>query len=100
MTRFRVLFDPVVYDPPLLALMQTAFDEAWQMHDAGYEEGSEARDVAREALAKAIMNLAERGERDPTVMRVYGLEALMRLRNPYPEKQGAGLAPGPFTAEG
>jgi hypothetical protein len=69
------------YDPELLKLMQTAYDEAWQMQGL---DGSPAHEAAREHLAKAILDVVDHGERDPVKIRSYALGELLRFRNDPP----------------
>ena len=70
------------YDPELLKLMQTAFDEAWGMHGFGTGTAHEpAQTAAREHLAKAILDMVDHGERDPARIKAHALGQLLRFRN-------------------
>lgn len=66
------------YDPDLLRLMQTAFDQAWEMQNAGNDPSHEK---ARDHLANAILDVVDRGERDLAKVRSYALGELLRFRN-------------------
>jgi hypothetical protein len=66
------------YDPELLKLMQTAFDEAWQMQNLPDDT---AQDGAREHLAKAVLEAVDYGQRDLVSIKSYALGELLRLRN-------------------
>jgi hypothetical protein len=58
---------PAAFDPATIAILADALDDAWRQVEAdkvrytidGYAEG------ARNALAKSIVDMATRGERDP-----------------------------------
>lgn len=81
MSRFGRLCGPAVFGPDLLHLMQSAFDRAWAMYDAEFAAPSKERDRARDALAKAIVDEVERGERDIARLKQHGLRQLLRFRN-------------------
>jgi hypothetical protein len=66
------------YDPELLQLMQTAFDETWAMQ--GLDDAPNVR-AMREHVARAILNVVDHGERDPAKIRSYALGELLKLRN-------------------
>jgi hypothetical protein len=71
---------PTAFDPETLAILSGALDEAWRQVEAdkvtykidGHAEG------ARSALAKFILDMAKRGERNPQRL-VIGLLARLRL---------------------
>ena len=75
------LFDPVVFDPKLLATVQNAFDAAWAMHTSDFGIGDPLREEAREVLARAIMESAMGGEHDAERLQYHGLGELLRFRN-------------------
>lgn len=81
MSWFDRVSDPTIFGPDLLNLMQSAFDSAWQMHEADFPSPSQKRDLARDALAKAIIGQVEAGERDPDRLKHHGLRELLRFRN-------------------
>jgi hypothetical protein len=59
--------DPAAFDPDTIGILSAALDEAWRQVEAngtvykldGHREG------ARNALAKSIVDMAKKGERDP-----------------------------------
>ncbi len=53
-------FGNVDFDPETLAILQGVFDEAWASFQA-----QRNRNITRAALAKRILNLAVKGERNP-----------------------------------
>jgi hypothetical protein len=79
---YQRLFDPVVFDPRLLKIVQEAFDRAWKPYEDEFGTDLIARDAARDALAKAVIELAQRGEADAEKLRRHGAHELMRFRNP------------------
>jgi len=81
MFQYTRLFDPVVFDPELLNIVQKAFDAAWVMHTSDYDEGSPFWDDARQILAKAIIDRAQGGERRVDLLKNHGLRELLRFRN-------------------
>ena len=84
MSWYTRLFDPVVFDPELLAVVQQAFDAAWTLYASDYGAAGSTYEDAREVLAKAIIECAQDGQTDVNRMKSYGLEALMRFRNSPP----------------
>jgi len=79
------------FDPDEVALMSRAFDAAWkELTDMGHVSTApyQAKQT-REILAKRIIDLARRGERDPARLCVAALVPmnLDRLRKPAAETQ-------------
>lgn len=59
------------FDPETTAVLGAAFDKAMaDLHDTGQPE------IVKEAIAKRIITLAAKGERDPERLRVAALAAL------------------------
>jgi hypothetical protein len=81
MSWYTRLFDPVVFDPKLLASVQKAFDAAWAMYTVDYGTNGPVRDEAREIIAKAIMEKARSGETDIDSLKSHALSELLRFRN-------------------
>ena len=67
---------PASYDPITLNLLTRAFDEAWA--DVEDMLGAKALDpgMVRAALAKRIMDAADKGERDPKRLKLIALRAI------------------------
>jgi hypothetical protein len=82
------------FDPETLAVLQAAFDSAWQeLQTSGNRLASDAdREAARARLAKRIVAAAAAGERDPAVLK---LAALQGLRDSRPPRAGGRRDPGP-----
>jgi hypothetical protein len=75
----RYLGDPAAFDPETITILSDALDEAWRQVEADkatYKVDGHAAG-AREALAKHIVDMAGRGERDSQRLI---LGALARLR--------------------
>jgi hypothetical protein len=66
------------FDPETLAVLQGAFDAAWQeLQTAGSIFAQDAYgESAREMLAKKIVAAAKSGERDPEKLRLAALHGL------------------------
>ena len=64
-------FTSMNFDPDVLKVLQTAFDEACQQLTE--TDGFKADDETRKALAMRIVGCAERGERDLGRLRAYAL---------------------------
>jgi len=59
------------FDPETLAVLQSAFDEAYAALPAGQQTAA-----IRAQLAQRILHKAREGERDPVALRAYALEAV------------------------
>ena len=82
------VFDPVVFDPQLLDIVQKAFDAAWAMHTGDFAADGASADTARDLLARSIVEKAQDGERDLEQLKNHGLRQLLRFRNPPPARAG------------
>ena len=60
--------------------MQRVFDDTWGRHAPDFAEGS-ASEAARETLARAILNIVARGERNAGIVKAYATGVLMLHRN-------------------
>jgi hypothetical protein len=70
---------PAAFDPETVTILSDALDEAWRRVEddkTAYKVDGHAME-AREMLAKSIVDMAQRGERDPQRL---VLGALARLR--------------------
>jgi hypothetical protein len=70
------------FDPETTHLMVQAFDGAWEsLRETGHVATAPFKaDATRETLAKRILELAQRGERDPIRLKDYAVKGLSPKR--------------------
>jgi hypothetical protein len=71
---------PAAFDPDTIRVLSDALDDAWRQVEAdkhNYKVDGHA-EAARNALAKSIVDMAKRGERDPQRL-ILGSLARLRL---------------------
>jgi hypothetical protein len=70
------------FDPETTHILSQAFDGAWQsLRETGHIATAPFKaDATREHLAKRILELAQRGERDPIRLQDYAVKGLSPAR--------------------
>jgi hypothetical protein len=78
----RALIDRnTYYDPDTVKLLGQAFDESWQDIAGNYSDGRVSED-RRTRLARIILDLAKRGDRDVIHIKDVALRLMRRAEQP------------------
>jgi hypothetical protein len=75
----RRIHDPNVFDPETVHIIIQAYDDAWKSLRGSIFAAQHRAEETRQILARRVIEIAQRGERDPIYLRDGALDCFVGL---------------------